>query len=134
MGSPDYDYNADLQYIDADEEARQRRVKISIAAVIGVVVVAALLWLGGAFAAGPEAAATHYLDVVLTVGKSDKHFNTRDVPGHEAVTGKVVRGYEVKNVVGNVVAVDVTFESQAGTDLHKTLRFTVEGGEVVRIE
>ena len=51
------------------------------------------------------------------------------VPYSWQLLGKVVRGYEVKNVSERLVSVTVIFESQGHTDLPKTLRFTVEKSE-----
>lgn len=50
------------------------------------------------------------------------------------ITWYVVRAYQIQNVTeGGVVTVDITFASQAGTDLHKTYKFIVKNGKIVSI-
>ncbi len=133
MGSYEPDYNVDLQGIDAAEEARRRRTSLMYYSGIGLVILLVVLALGGAFSPGPESMVSHFLDATMTDGKWSAYYDFQSSGGDEVI-GKVVRGYDVRNVVGDVVSVDVTFESKAGTDLHKTLRFTVKGGKVVAIE
>ena len=123
--------NEPYTYETAAEPQGMPRWKLGTAALL---VLTFMLWLGGAFAPGPDAVTRHYLDVVLTRGKVDPLFDTSKAEGSEVIRGSVIRGYEVKNVAGDIVAVDVTFESRAGTDLHKTLKFNVKDGEVASIE
>lgn len=133
MGSYDPDYNADLQGIDAAEQARRRRTNLMYYGGIGAALLLVIAFVGGAFSPGPESVVTHFLDATMTGGRWSDYCAASSSGGDEVI-GKVVRGYDVKNVVGDVVSADVTFESQAGTDLHKTLRFTVKDGKVRAIE
>lgn len=134
MGNYEPDFNMELQEIDAAEEARRRRTNLMYYGGIGAAVLTALIaFLAGAFSPGPESVVTHFLDATMTGGQWSPYYDAWNSGGDEVI-GKVVRGYDVRHVVGDVVSVDVTFESKAGTDLHKTLRFTVKDGRVAAIE
>lgn len=133
MGSDEPDYNPYSKGALEAQTAGSRRTNLFYYGGIGVVIVLLALGLGGAFARGPESVVTAFLDGVMTGGEWSDYYSFSAV-GENDVIGSVVRGYDVKNVVDNVVSVDVTFESKAGTDMHKTLRFTVDDGKVVRIK
>ena len=82
-----------------------------------------------AFSPEPESVVSEYLDATITGENGYEYFDAWD-HGAEQIFGKVVRGYEVKNVIGDVVSVDITFASTAGSDIHQTLRFTVTRGKI----
>lgn len=133
MSGYERDSNVGLQAIDAANEAQRRRTNIRYYGGVGAVVLLLLAILGGVFSPAPESIVSKFLDATMVDGEWRAYFDA-DYTGGDKVIGKVVRGYDVKNVVGDVVSVDVTFESKAGTDLHKTLRFTVKDGRVAAIE
>ena|GEM_PF-4063513 len=60
----------------------------------------------------------------------DEDFDTK----YGDVANSVVRAYEIKNVTGDTISAEITFESKAGTDLKKTKVFTVTDGMITWIK
>jgi len=79
-----------------------------------------------------------YLDAIISTGSSStgSAYLAHDVKSgsYDAIVGYVVRGYQIKNASGDAISVEVTFESQAHTDLKKTLVFSVNSdGKITSI-
>ena len=117
---------------EAQRAASQRGGLLVAGGVAAVVLVSGALWGAGVFEPTADDVVSGFLDAVISDGPTVEYIKDSDV--RMRVTTKVVRGYEVKNVSGDVVSATVIFESRAGTDLPKTLRFTVEDGLIVDIE
>jgi|GEM_PF-3266227 len=110
----------------------QRGTLLAMGGLAFVVFLGAGLWFGGVFEPSPDDVVSGFLDAVISEDTTVDYVKDSEV--RMEVTTKVVRGYEIKNVSGDVVSATVIFESRAGTDLPKTLRFTVQDGTIVEIE
>jgi hypothetical protein len=127
------DNDAEMQAIEAAHNAKKRRVSAIFYGSILTIVILVIAALSGGFSPSPDTTVRRFLDAYMTNGQWSQYdyaFNT----GSNEVIGKVVRSYEIKNVIEDTVSVDITFESRAGTDLHKTLRFTVRDEKITLIE
>lgn len=112
--------------------ASQRGTFLALGGAGAVVLLGGALWAGSVFSPSPEGVVTDFLDAAVSDAPTGKL--VKDYETGARVTGSVVRGYEVKNTFGDVVSATVIFASLAGTDLPKTLRFTVKDLVIVQIE
>lgn len=132
MGFQDHIDEDDFE--NAIKRKRQRRSVVF--GGLGVIAVLVTGWKAAAWWAGndPTNVVEAYLDAVVSGERATKFLGPGGHQGHvRQIDGMIVRGFEIKNTSGNVVSATVTYESRAGTDLPKTLRFTVEGGQIVDI-
>jgi len=97
--------------------------------IIAILVLTSISGCGGS--RSPKSVVKGYMDDVMQgripwsngttwAGSTAVIDRTNELMGYE------VRGYEIKSVSGNVVSVEITFGSQAGTDLKETWVFRVE--------
>lgn len=84
---------------------------------------------------GDEGVVKKVMDAVLSnhVVSAELYEETARDEIYDLMFHYIVRAYSIKNVTDSVVAVEITFASQAFTDLKKTWRFKVANGKIVQV-